>query len=261
MIKDFDISEKEYQTRLPYPYHVMDNVLNEEIAIDIQNDILSLPIEEFDRYENPFEQKYTLRDKNKYPQKLQALMNYLTNDEFVNRLSQFVGCSLQNDSTKNFYGVHIYKPGDKLDIHVDAGLHPTLGLKKYITLGIYLSKNWKTDFGCELEIWDGDPAHHEQPKLYKCMKAISPVFNRMILFTNTDNSWHGNPNPVLNQDPNARRIFVTLSYLRENDDQFHNKKMKAYFIARPYDKPDPEKDILRELRANINTYKNVYRTM
>ncbi len=50
-----------------------------------------------------------------------------------------VGYNLILDTTRNFWGVHTYKLGDKLDIHVDAGIHPTLQLKKQITFGIYLS--------------------------------------------------------------------------------------------------------------------------
>jgi len=51
----------------PFPYGKLDNFLNTTFAIDVQNEILNIPQEEWDRYNNPFEQKYTLRDKFKFP--------------------------------------------------------------------------------------------------------------------------------------------------------------------------------------------------
>ena len=57
----FDISQ-EYQNIKPYPYIYQDNFLNEDFAFNIQKEILDIPDSEWDRYENPFESKYTLRN-------------------------------------------------------------------------------------------------------------------------------------------------------------------------------------------------------
>ena len=58
----------------------------------------------------------------------------------------------------------------------------------------------------------------------------------------------------------TKRIFVTISYLSENftDD---NKKVKAYFVPRPTDPIDLEKDKLRLLRSDPDKYKHVYNLM
>jgi hypothetical protein len=84
------------------------------------------------------------------------------------------------------------------------------------------------------------------------------MFNRLVLFTNDDYSWHGNPNPVNSNDIDAKRIFITISYLSENFND-KNKKQKAYFIARPTDLPNKEKDELRLLRSDPRKYKEIYR--
>ena len=116
----------------PFPHIMKDNFLKSEIALKLQNEILNIQQSEWDRYNNPFEQKYTLRDKYNFPPELTKLFDKLTSDEFVTELSNLVGYKLKLDTTRNFWGVHTYGPGDKLDIHVDAGLHPSLGLKKQI---------------------------------------------------------------------------------------------------------------------------------
>ncbi len=175
----------------------------------------------------------------------------------MNELSETVGHKLILDSTRNFWGVHIYEQGDKLDIHVDAGYHPTLKLKKQTTLGIYLSYEWKEEYGCALEIWRGDNCAKDDAKIHEKIDSIAPIFNRLILFNCNDYAWHGNPEPSRGS-PESRRIFIILSYLSDNfsDD---NNKVKAFFVPRPNDPEDKEKDRLRFLRADPEKYKEIYR--
>jgi hypothetical protein len=87
--------------------------------------------------------------------------------------------------------------------------------------------------------------------------SIPPIFNRLVLFTNIDTAWHGNPTP-LNAPPSTKRIFITISYLSD-DTRLININKNAYFIKRPEDPEDLEKDRLRLLRVNPDTCKEVYR--
>lgn len=253
--KPFNITSFDYQSAKPFPHMFTDNFLKENFAKKIQNEILLIPDIDFDRYDNPFEQKYTLRDKYHYPKNLRKLMSIFTSTEFVTSLSELVGYQLLNDPDRNFWGVHKYKSGDKLDIHVDAGVHPDSHLKKQITLGIYLSYNWNLQYGCDLELWTGDNAINDDAKIYECAVKIAPIFNRLVVFTCDDYSWHGNPSPCICEDETARRIFVTISYLSDNKN-FDNKRSKALFAIHSN---DAEKNKLRLLRADPNTCQEVYR--
>jgi hypothetical protein len=253
-----NINSNDYQNKMPYPHMYQDDFLDKEFAEKIQKEILEIPDEAWDRYENPFESKFTLRDKFAFPENLNILFEELQSKDFVTQLSKVVGYKLFLDPTRNFWGVHKYNNGDKLDIHVDAGLHPTTKQKKQVTLGIYLSENWKEEYGCQLEIWRGENAVANDAKIYEKIVSISPLFNRMILFTCNDYAWHGNPEPA--QCPeDSKRIFITISYLSENYEDL-NKRQKAYFVARPNDPKDEEKDKLRLLRADAERFKSVYRT-
>lgn len=248
-----------YQSADPYPHGVQDNILAGDFAEALQKEILELPADAWDRYDNPFEQKLTLRDKWNFPPLLKQLFDELQAPEFVARLSEIVGWELRLDTTRNFWGVHTYKTGDKLDIHVDAGQHPAGIGKKQVTLGIYLSANWLNEYGCELEIWRGTSAADPEPQLVEKVTSVAPLFNRLILFNCNDVAWHGNPEPASGPE-DARRIFVTISYLSDNCID-RNKKVKALFVARPGDTPDTEKDKLRLLRADPERYKDIYRTI
>jgi Rps23 Pro-64 3,4-dihydroxylase Tpa1-like proline 4-hydroxylase len=251
------INSNNYQNTLPYPHMYQDNFLDEEFAQKIQKEILEISDEAWDRYENPFESKFTLRDKLSFPKNLNRLFEELQSDEFVNQLSELVGYKLFLDPTRNFWGIHKYNNGDKLDIHVDAGLHPTTKQKKQVTLGIYLSANWKEEYGCQLEVWRGENAAVNDAKIYEKIISIAPLFNRIILFTCNDYAWHGNPEPA-HCPEGSKRIFVTISYLSENYEDL-NKRQKAYFVARPNDPINLEKDKLRLLRADPEKYMDIYR--
>jgi len=249
---------EEYQKNTPCPHIIIDDSLPLDLATEVKNEILSLDDSMFDRYDNPFEQKYTLRDKSKLPKQCKELYQYLTSTEFVKELSQLIGHELINDPDKIYWGIHLFKDGDKLDMHVDAGIDPINNLKKQVTIGLYLSHNWKPEYGGDLELWDGDNAGDENPKLIKLVKKAEPEFNRMIIFTCNDYSWHGSPHPVkCNSD--AIRIFLTLSYLSKNHSD-KNKKDKAYFVPLPNEEWSAEKIRLRDLRANSKSCDEVYRT-
>lgn len=257
--KLLELNPTEYQNANPYPHCVLDNILDDCLALNCQNDIINLQPELWDRYNNPFEQKYTLRDKHNLPtENLKILFGILTSQESLDALSNIVGEKLTNDPTRNWWGVHIFNDGDYLDMHSDAGNHPITKQKKHLTLGIYLSKDWKEENGGHLEIWDGDSVLNNDAKLTGCTNRILPVFNRMIMFTNTTNAWHGSPNPSICKN-GERRIFLTLSYLSEkHNDGMENNREKAFFVSRPGDTPNEIKDKLRLERADPTKCKNVY---
>ena len=62
-----DIKPEEFNIQTPFPYYSKSDILPKNIALKAQNEILNLTDEKWDRYQNPFEHKYTLRDKNNLP--------------------------------------------------------------------------------------------------------------------------------------------------------------------------------------------------
>jgi len=261
MIKNLNLDKETYLLIKPYNHYHWDNILDNNFANDLQNEILNINNNMFDRYSNPFEQKWTLRDKYNLPEKCKKIFDYLESNEFIKQLSESVGIELYKDETRNFWGIHKYDNGDKLDIHVDAGIHPIMKMKKELTLGIYLSKNWTEQNGGHLEIWEGENSSKNDAKLIECKYKLLPIFNRMIIFSCNDYSWHGNPCPI-KCDDNSKRIFLTISYMsKRNENEFFNKRQKAFFVKLPNEPDDKEKDLLRLLRADPEKYIEVYRTM
>jgi Rps23 Pro-64 3,4-dihydroxylase Tpa1-like proline 4-hydroxylase len=253
----------EYQRANPYPHFVINNILDASFATQCQEEIMSMAKDKWDRYNNVFEQKYTLRDKTNLPPNCSKLFDILTSDKTLQQLSTIVGEPVYNDTTRNWWGIHVFENGDYLDMHSDAGNHPITKQKKHITLGIYLtSKEWSEENGGHLEVWDGDNVMNDAAQLTTCINKILPSFNKMIMFTNTVNAWHGSPEPCITHDSNIKRIFLTLSYVSDvHVGKMTNSREKAFFVSRPGDSPNSEKDKLRLLRANPATCKQVYNSL
>ena len=111
---------------------------------------------------------------------------------------------LKIDSELNGGGLHEIKKGGVLKIHTDFNRHPTLDLDRRVNVLIYLNKNWKEEYGGQLELWDKD--------MKKCKKKIVPIFNKMVIFSTNDFSNHGHPNPVTCHDNHSRKSIALYYY-------------------------------------------------
>jgi hypothetical protein len=76
---------------------IIDHFLENEIAYECQNEILNAYNKVWDRYDNYFEQKYTYRDKNNFPTKVNELFTYFTSDFFINQLNKLTKLTLINE--------------------------------------------------------------------------------------------------------------------------------------------------------------------
>ncbi len=247
-----------YRQQKPFPYGFQDNFFEKEFAESLQKEILEIPLSEFDEYRNPCEKKWTLRNKEEMPPLCNEFFRKMTSKEMVDKLSKITGHELEIDEYKQYWGIHIFDKDSKLAVHVDAGIHPQSNLKKQVTFGYYLSVNWKEEYGSELEIWEGESAGKEEPKLIRLVDKISPLFNRAVLFTCNDYAWHGVSDESSTRPDSAKRIFLTLSYLSHSFVD-ENKRTRAFFVPRDSDSNKEEIIEFSKKRAS-HSAANYYRT-
>jgi Rps23 Pro-64 3,4-dihydroxylase Tpa1-like proline 4-hydroxylase len=222
-----------------FPYKNLDYVTRE---------ILEIPDDAFDRYSNPFEQKYALRDKFRLPDSLGLLIQALEQD--ASRFSEIFGVHLYPDLLRHYCGVFKYMQGDKLDVHVDAGIHPQTKTRKHVTAVLYLGQEL-----APLELWEGENCTQDNPQLIRVAASIEPQHGTLVVFENNDYGWHGVPIC----DSEGLRIVVTVSYLSDGIEAFDNKRQRAFFVPRPWEQWTAEQYELRNKRADPERYKEVYR--
>lgn len=107
-------------------------------------------------------------------------------------------------------------------MHADFNYHKKLNLERRINILIYLNKDWKAEYGGQLELWDND--------MKNCIVSTVPEFNRCVIFNTTSESMHGNPQPVNHPESMPRRSIALYYYTatwdgtrRQHTTQFHTR--------------------------------------
>ena len=248
---DFKALNQNYKTAKPFPFVVIDNFLKTEIANEIES-VFPNPNEDFwYKYDNPLEVKLQTNVLEKIPPKIMDILDFFNSARFLLSITQLTQIeNLIADPGFHGGGMHCTKSGGKLDIHLDYSIHPKLGLERRLNLILYLNKNWKDEWGGDLELYDKD--------MKECITTVYPKFNRMVLFETSDHSYHGHPEPIKCPDNIARKSLAV--YYLTKAQEVSKKRFKARFVKRPQDPDNPELDKLRELRAKLDTSKQFYKS-
>lgn len=193
-------------------------------------------------YHNPIEKKYALTDFSKLPE-FKKLFELLQTEQFVEVVKKITGIdNLEADPHLHGAGLHQHPTGGKLDLHLDYSIHPLSGKERRVNIIIYLTKDWKEEWGGHLQLWN---------ELFtNCDKKVLPSFNTAILFRTSDISYHGLPHPITCPEDQSRKS-VAIYYVSDPRPDLKNIRLKAQFRPLP-DQPLNEKLIqlykIRETR-------------
>lgn len=220
MINNYDLPDyvaNAYKNAYPYPSITIDNFFDDYMLTQAMEElkrfqywcndhqIYSATAEELYKEFAP----YSFNDESVNNFRTHApitnmIINYLYSEPVLRYLERLTGIpDLLGDPDLMGGGVHRILTGGKLDIHADFNLQPNRNVWRRINLLLYLNKDWNTDWGGDLELWDRD--------MSKCCVKIAPVFNRAAIFNITDDAFHGHPHP-LRTPPGVTRDSIALYY-------------------------------------------------
>jgi hypothetical protein len=242
----------QYNGANPYPHIVIEDFLPPkilEICLQRFPKVLDKEGMTFDR---PQERLKSSFNPDHLDGALRCFFYSLNSKPFIRFLENMTGIKgLIPDPYFMGAGFHEIKNGGHLSVHADFNHHKPMNLERRINVLIYLNKDWKEEYGGQLELWDVD--------MTACQKSVLPVFNRCVVFNTTSKSNHGNPN-VINHPQGIPRRSIALYYYtstwsdekREHTTQFQTRPGSA-------DKKDHQvknDEMLRELLPPI-----VYRSI
>ena len=236
------INEKSKIKYFEYPYKIW--VVDDFLDIDVLNTIKeNWPDENDDKWhggheyigdeKNILEQgmiSFDIKDTHGY---LKTFLEQIHSKNLNLKISEITNINnLIPDSSNRWSGIRVMKSGSFQAIHSDARINPETGLRKELTCLLYFNENWKSDDFGMLEIWDDD--------VLNCVHEIEPIDNRLVIFQNSDTSYHGVP--IVNNN----RKSITWSILKEGKS---TNRRKALFVARPTD--DEKINELGKIRVNV----------
>jgi hypothetical protein len=179
----------EYMAAKPFPHIVFDNFFDPGL--------LDVVLEEFPKpgqikwqtFDNAHEVKLASATEASFGPVTRLLFYHLNSMTFLEFLSRVTGIdNLLPDPGFEGGGLHQILRGGKLGVHADFNKHGRYGLDRRLNLLLYLNKDWKQEYGGQLELWDRDMTGKQA--------GVLPLFNRVMIFGTTDFTYHGHPDPL-----------------------------------------------------------------
>jgi hypothetical protein len=202
--KGLDLQEL-YTAADPYPHIVIDNFLPDSVLERCLTEFPADTATITDIYNRKQERLKRTFTPDLLPPFSRHLFYAFNSRPFIRVMENICGIrGLIPDPYFEGGGYHEITQGGHLSIHADFNHHAPMNLERRINALIYLNKDWKDQYGSQLELWDND--------MTRCVKSIAPVFNRCVIFNTTCQSNHGNPHPVNHPERMPRRSIALYYY-------------------------------------------------
>jgi len=243
-VNDTEMLKNEFLNAEPFEHIVIDNFLDENYA----NELYELFPESFDewyKYENPIELKFTYDNINSLDEKMKNFFYYLSSDKLVDIFRKITNIdNLTYDEYLHGAGLHCHPRYGKLNVHLDYEKHPFSGKERKLNVIYFLSKNWNSIWNGQNELWDKEAT--------KCVKKTDVMFNRAIIFKTNDVSWHGLPETILCPENEYRKslAFYYLSPFKSVKNDSKYRKKAQYIITDEKNKNNEGLKALCKIRSN-----------
>ena len=194
-----------YVSAQPFPHIVLDGLFPDEVLEEVLADFPRPDEIAWRRFDNPTEKKLGYWHESSLRPNLQLFLYEMNSAPLLQFLEALTGIEgLISDPYYGGAGPHQIEPGGFLKVHVDFNWHPLLKLDRRLNLLVYLNKDWKEEYGGHLELWSRD--------MSRCEQKILPAFNRTVVFSTTDFSFHGHPEPLACPEGRTRKSVSFYYY-------------------------------------------------
>jgi Rps23 Pro-64 3,4-dihydroxylase Tpa1-like proline 4-hydroxylase len=213
----------------PFPHIIIDNFLPLDLIEEIYDLFPSENISDDIHYENDYA---GLHKRQILPEscdsRIREIFHFFNSSPVLQFLEGLTTIdALIGDPYFFGGGFHEIYKGGKLGIHADFRVNEQLHLNRRINMLIYLNKNWDTEFGGDLELWD--------KKMTSKISSISPLFNRCVIFNTDADSFHGHPDPLNTPIDITRRSIALYYYTASKNIYDDTPAHSTMYVARPDD--------------------------
>jgi hypothetical protein len=214
-----------YRSAAPFPHLVVDHVLRADVFAAAKREFPSIDTTTWTNWVHVNSRKYGNPHADTWPPTLQLVGRTLTSDRFVKLLDRLTGFhGLIADWSMDGGGLHQSSAGGFLNVHADFTAHHTRrSWRRRVNVLLYFNDEWDESWGGSLELWSPDMRH--------CVERIAPVGNRMVVFTTSERSFHGHPDPMKCPPGIARRSMALYFFV----DELRPRRRSTNYRARPGD--------------------------
>ncbi len=210
LIKLGEEKHNEYINASPFPHIVLDNVFDIDLLKSIAEEFPEMNKKMKGKANTTTLNKLSFRQSDKFNMfepLTKEFCKEMNSKEFCTFLEKLTGISdIQSDPYLEGGGPHEIKKEGFLKMHIDYNVHPITGLDRRVNVLVYLNENWKEEYLGNLDLWDTE--------MGRCKKSIAPVINRMVIFSTTETSWHGHPDPLQCPENISRKSLAFYYYTK-----------------------------------------------
>jgi hypothetical protein len=182
-------AREEYARAKPFPHIVFDNFFDPTLLDMVLAEFPKPGQINWQKFDNAHEIKLASAREASFGTVTRLLFYHLNSMTFLQFLSEVTGIpNLISDPGFEGGGLHQIIPGGKLGVHADFNRHRDFGLDRRLNLLVYLNRDWREEYGGNLELWDRT--------MSRCEARVAPLFNRVMIFGTTDFTYHGHPDPL-----------------------------------------------------------------
>ncbi len=210
-----------YMAAEPYPHMVFDDFFAPEAIMAAITEFPPLDPTQWNNYVHANERKFSNTDPETWGPTLQNILAVLNSPRFVAFVGKLIGVdNLVPDPTLEGGGLHQSPRGGFLNMHADFTVHPhNRKLQRRANILLYLNPDWKPEYGGDLEIWSKD--------MKECVEKVSPIANRVLIFSTEKDSYHGHPDPMTCPEDTTRRSMALYYFSVEDDPTVRSTEYRA----------------------------------
>lgn len=226
--------KNDFQTAFPYKHLVMDDFLQEDFANLLHSNFPS--IDKLNKHYNGLnENKSEGSNFDDFHPSFSQIRQEIMSQELAKWMSAVTNIpEVFVTDDKLGTGLHQGGNGSFLDIHIDFNIHAQKNVYRRLNLLIYMNKDWKSEYGGDLEMWDA--------KMTKCEKKVAPLFNRAVIFETNEISYHGYSKVTLPEGITRKSIYSYFYTVKnENAAGYHDTVFK----------PKPEDSTFKKVSTNL----------
>ncbi len=223
-----------YRTAQPFPHIAIDDFFPRDVVDAVHAEFPRPDQVAWQKFDNAQERKLASDKERALSPAARRLIWEMNSQVFLQFLEVLTGIpNLIPDPQLSGGGMHQIPRGGKLGVHVDFNKHGNYGLDRRLNLLLYLNKDWREEYGGHLELWDRE--------MKNCVTKILPIFNRVALFSTTEYSWHGHPNPLACPEGWTRKSLALYYYTNGRPAEELADTHSTVFRTRPGEAPAAEK--------------------
>lgn len=202
----------EYRQNQPFPHVRLEDFLEPGVAEALAREFPAPDPDAWTYYGHyNVQKKYGNAQRASYPPDIRRVIEELNAPGFVAWLSALTGIEgLLGDPELEGAGLHQSERGAYLHIHADFTMHshrPTW--RRRLNLMVYLNDDWREDWNGQLELWDREMTRAE--------RIYPPALNHCVIFSTSDDSFHGHPEPLRCPEGVTRKSIILYYYTVDDD--------------------------------------------